>query len=293
MLIQRIAHAAIRVHDLDRALAFYGSVLGLVHVARGEDGRVFLAGGRTSGYELALIPGGRGLEHFAFQVGSAGDLDAASERLRAAGTEVAESPVEHGITAGIRFELPSGHLMELVVPAEPVPFTTPLSIDLPHFAGVGPLHVDHVTLLADSVEPVVAFLGEHLGFRLSESVQPQPGVWLNAFLRARDQHHDLSFFENDGRGAQLDHVAFRVNSFEDIRRACDLVATLGYRIDSSPGRHVQGNNLFVYFRDPSGNRVELSGDMAAIDSAAQPRILRESTFDAWRPGLPPEMLSGT
>jgi catechol 2,3-dioxygenase len=293
MLIQRIAHAAIRVHDLDAALDFYGRVLGLAEVGRGNDGRVFLAGGRTSGYELALIPGGAGLEHFAFQVGSTADLDEAAERLRAAGTEVTEAPAgeETRIERGIRFALPSGHLMELVLPAGATAFTQPGSIGPQHFGGVGPLNIDHVTMLAPSVEPVVEFLTRHLGFRLSESVQPEPGFWLNAFLRSRDQHHDIAFFAGDG--AQLNHVAFRINGLDDIRRACDLVAELGYRVDASPGRHEQGNNLFVYFKDPAGNRVELSGDMASIDAAAPPRILRESRFDTWRPGLAPEVLAGT
>jgi catechol 2,3-dioxygenase len=295
VLIQRVAHAAIRVLDLDEAQRFYEQVLGLIEIGSGADGRVFLAGGKTAGYDLALLPGGVGLDHFAFTVASVDELGQAERRLRQAGVEVRDAgPEEFRADAAIRFAIPSGHEMELVVVTEPAVYVAPLDRGERHFSGIGPVSIDHVTLLAPALEPVVSFLTAQLGFRLTESVQPEPGNALNAFLRSRDQHHDLAFFLNDReRGPELNHVAFRIGSFDEIRRACDLVAALGYGLDASPGRHEQGNNLFVYFKDPSGNRVELSGDMAVIDGAAPPRILKESRFDTWRDGVAPQVLSGT
>jgi catechol 2,3-dioxygenase len=294
VLVQRVAHAAIRVHDVDTSAEFYRRVLGLIEVGR-TDAQLFLAGGRSGSFELALLPGGAGLDHLAFAVAARDDLEAAAQSLEAADVNVERlEPAEPRIADGLRFALPTGHMMELVHVAEPPVFVAPGHTGDRHFEGAGPVQIDHVTLLTPLVEQAADFLSRCLGFRLTESVQPEPGFWFNAFLRARDQHHDLAFFFNgeDG-GPELNHVAFRVSSFDDIRRACDLLAELGYELDSSPGRHEQGNNLFVYFRDPSGNRIELSSDMAAIEAAAAPRILRESRFETWRAGIPPKLLSGT
>jgi catechol 2,3-dioxygenase len=293
--VQRVAHAAIRVEDADATAEFYLRLLGLTEVARGADGVRFLSGGRTRSFDLALVPGGAGLDHLAFAVGGPAELEDVAKRLEAEGIEIQAAACEEpGVAERVRFELPTRHVIELVALVEPEAFVAPRHGHASNLAGVGPVRIDHVTLLTPLVEQVTDFVIRVLGLRLSESVQPEEGFWFNAFLRARDQHHDVAFFFNgeDGR-AELNHVAFRVGSFDDIRRACDLLAELGGELDSSPGRHEQGNNLFVYFKDPSGNRVELSTDMAAIDAAAPPRILRESRFEAWRPGIPPKLLSGT
>jgi catechol 2,3-dioxygenase len=292
--VQRVAHAAIRVEDADAAAEFYRRVLGLTEVASGTGDARFLSGGRTRSFDLALVPGGAGLDHLAFAVAGGYEVEEAARRLEAQGIAVDAVPEEPGVADGVRFALPTGHVVEVVVLAEPEVFVAPRHGDVGNLAGVGPVRIDHVTLLTPLVEQATDFVTRLVGLRLSESVQPEEGLWFNAFLRARDQHHDLAFFFNgeDG-GPELNHVAFRVGSFDDIRRACDLLAELGGELDSSPGRHEQGNNLFVYFRDPSGNRVELSTDMAVIDAAAEPRILRESRFEAWRPGIPPKLLSGT
>jgi catechol 2,3-dioxygenase len=294
MLIQGVTHAAIRAQDVAESAEFYRRVLGLTEVGR-AGGRLFLSGGRTASYDLALVPGGAGLEHFALAVSSPDDLDEARVRLREAGVEALPVPPEEEflIADGLRFELPSGHVLEFVV-AEDAPYVQPLAMGDEHFFGVGPVPIDHVTLLTPRVRETAEFLTAVLGFRLTESVQPEPGFWLNAFLRCRDQHHDLAlFFNGEESGPELNHVAYRVGSFDDIRRACDLVAELGRTVDASPGRHHEGNNLFVYFRDPSGNRIELSTDMAQVSSAAPPRILSESRFDSLREGVAPEVLSGT
>ncbi len=65
-------------------------------------------------------------------------------------------------------------------------------------------------------------------------------------------------------------------------------------VDASIGRHAAGNNVFLYFKDPFGNRLEVNTDMARIDPAAPPRILRDPVpFDVWRDGRPPALDAGS
>jgi catechol 2,3-dioxygenase len=292
--IDHLVHVAVYVADLEEAATFYATVLGLAEVARLRD-RVYLGGGRTTSFDVALVKGEAGLEHFAFAVDSAAALTAASNALSESGAQLLERPAaeEPGVSDGVAFLLPSGHIMELVTEERPVVYAQGRSVGAKYCGGIGPLPLDHLTLHARDIGAVVSFLTEHVGFRLTEAVQSTPGQWWSAFLRAQDQHHDLAFFPSETGGPLLNHVAFTVNCLDTMARALDILAELGCEADCSPGRHQVGNNLFSYFKDPSGNRIELSGDMTRIRSAAEPRVLTTSRFDLWRPGLAPNILSGT
>jgi catechol 2,3-dioxygenase len=285
MNLQRLAHAALRVADLDEAVEFYGRLLGLVELER--DGETaYLSGRTTAGWDLSLTAGGQGLDHFAFVAESEADVDAARAALEEAGVTVGPLPGDDnsGAVDGIRFTLPSGHEMELVVLPRPVAFLGGTRMAPPGLGGIGPLPLDHITLMTSELDEVVEFLTTVLSFRCSEMLEGSDGVRFAAFMRTRDQHHDLAFFRCAPEDNPLiNHVAFRVKSIEDIGRAYDIAANLGVEMDCSPGRHVAGNNLFTYVRDPSGNRTELSGDLAQIEIGAPTRVLRpgEHRFDMW------------
>ncbi len=80
--ISKVGHVVLRVRDVEDSLAFYGDVLGLREVGRGEFGEglmVFLSTGDNH-HDLALVqgdadgPGGPiGLHHFAFKIGDTVD----------------------------------------------------------------------------------------------------------------------------------------------------------------------------------------------------------------------------
>ena len=57
-------------------------------------------------------------------------------------------------------------------------------------------------------------------------------------------------------------------------RACDALAAAGYadNIERGPARHGISNALFVYVRDPDGNRFELyTGDYLTVDRDQAPK----------------------
>ena len=294
--LQRLAHVALRVENVDDAIDFYGKVLGLVEVDRQGD-TVYLSGRTSAGWDLALTPGGQGLDHFAFVAQDEDALEAAREALRGAGVEVEPLPGDDnsGARDGIRFRIPSGHVMELVVLDEPLAYLGVTRMVPVGGGGIGPLPLDHITLMTSELEEVVEFLTAVLGFRCTEMLEGGDGTRFAAFLRTRDQHHDLAFFLcGPDESPLINHVAFRISSFDDLRRACDLVPQVGGELDCSPGRHVAGNNLFLYFRDPSGNRTELSGDLAQIEIGAPTRVLTPDVhrFDAWGQPLTEKVESG-
>jgi catechol 2,3-dioxygenase len=285
MSVGRLAHVELRVGELEPAIEFYGRLLGLVEVDRAGS-TVYLSGRSRPGWDLALSLGGQGLDHFAFTVESEEDLEAAESALRGADLIVELLPEDDhsGARAGIRFTIPSGHVMERVVLANPVVYLGGTRMVAPGLGGIGPVPLDHITLMTSELDEVVEFLTTVLGFRCTELLRGDDGAHFGAFLRTRDQHHDLALFRSAPEaGPLINHVAFRIGSIDDIRRASDIAAEHGWQLDCSPGRHVAGNNLFLYIRDPSGNRTELSGDLAQIEVGAPTRVLTSEhhRFDMW------------
>jgi catechol 2,3-dioxygenase len=297
VVTSRLAHVAIgQGEDVDESLRFYRELFGACEVAR-SDTTIFLSAGKKPGYDLALGPWPAGLHHFAFQVASHADLDEVAARLEPFDVQLEEIDVseEHGVERGLRLVLPSGHLMELVVASETTVFKGTPAVDHRHFVGVGPVELEHVSLNFDDVEETATFLVDYLDFHNTEFSRRPEQPWFLAFLRCRDIHHDLGMFRNgpDERGPGLNHFAFAVPSVNELVRVGDIARVLGYWLECSPGRHLAGDNIFVYLRDPSGNRVEVSTALTKIDIAAPTRAFEAhddsewlGTFDAWREGIP-------
>jgi catechol 2,3-dioxygenase len=296
MNLQRLAHVHLRIEELEPAVEFYARLLGMVEVERAND-TAYLTGRMSAGWDLALGLGGRGLDHFAFVVETEADLEAARASLERAGVAVQPLPDDDrsGAKTGIRFELPSGHLMELVVLGDRAVYLGGTRMVPPGPGGIGPVPLDHITLMTSEIDEVVDFLTGVLSFRCTELLETADGMRFGAFLRTRDQHHDLAFFRcSPEENPLINHVAFRVRSIEDLGRACDIAADMGWEADCSPGRHVAGNNIFLYIRDPSGNRIELSGELAQIEIGAPTRVLGpdDHRFDMWGQPLTDRVQSG-
>ncbi|WP_123538252.1 VOC family protein [Halosimplex salinum] len=113
-----VGHVHLKVRDLERALEFYRSVLGLGLTER-EGRYAFLSWGERH-HDVALQevgagadgPGhGVGLYHVAFEVETPAALANVYEDLRA--REVQVSPVDHGISKALYFADPDGNGVEV------------------------------------------------------------------------------------------------------------------------------------------------------------------------------------
>jgi catechol 2,3-dioxygenase len=123
----KVGHVVLRVSDLDRALSFYGGVLGFKQVARrdfGEGPMVFLSSGHSH-HDLALVevdtkPSNQGssLRHLAIKVGdSLTELAEARDSLEAQSVGVHMS-LDHRVSQGLYVSDPDGNLIELYVDAD-------------------------------------------------------------------------------------------------------------------------------------------------------------------------------
>ena len=94
---RQLSHVALRVRDLDRAVAFYRDVVGLNLKGR-RDQAAFLGIRPDASHELALFalppqaagpdPEGVGMYHMAWEMASFEELAALNERLKARGANI-------------------------------------------------------------------------------------------------------------------------------------------------------------------------------------------------------------
>ena len=61
-------------------------------------------------------------------------------------------------------------------------------------------------------------------------------------------HHSIFLFHRQGTKQYFNHVAFEVNSFDEIMTGGQYMLERGAESVSGPGRHSLGSNCFWYFR---------------------------------------------
>ncbi|MDQ0391775.1 VOC family protein [Labrys monachus] len=128
--LERIVETAVYVEDLDRAAAFYETVLGLEALVRLERLHAFDVGGcnvllvfkRGASDETQIVPGGSipphdasGRIHVCFAVPAA-DLAAWEARLAAHGVAVEGRAEWPAGGRSLYFRDPDGHMLELMTP---------------------------------------------------------------------------------------------------------------------------------------------------------------------------------
>ena len=130
--LQGLHHVTSICADLERTTAFYRDVLGLTLVHEGRnaddpDARHFwfgdpegTAGTLVSFMEYPAMEPGRvgagSTHHFAFRVGSAGELDAWRDHLRSREVQCTDV-FERGGLRSIYLRDPDGHIVEIATPA--------------------------------------------------------------------------------------------------------------------------------------------------------------------------------
>ena len=160
----------------------------------------------------------------------------------------------------VRFQIPSGHFIELY--AEKTDVGNGQSYQNPDpwipaaEHGIAPSRMDHCLLYGPDIEKVQEIFEKVLGFFLVEHVLMEDGktdlaIWLSCSTKA----HDIAFVRH-GEPGKLHHVAFKLDSWERVLRAADLMSMNKISIDIGPTRHGITRGTTIYAFDPSGNRFE-------------------------------------
>jgi len=140
---------------------------------------------------------------------------------------------------------------------------------------IKPLRIGHIVYSIESEGnwEAAKFYMDRLKFRLSD--RSKDG---GTFLRAEGSqyHHSLFLFHRQGTRRYFNHLAFEVNSFDDIMVGGSHMVKSGAESVSGPGRHSLGSNWFWYFKNPAGGDIEYFADMDRLDDDWEPGFWEKS-----------------
>jgi catechol 2,3-dioxygenase len=235
-----------------------------------QDRSVYLrAWGETYHHSLQLTSADApGLGHVAWRAQSEEALELAAVEIERAGA--AEGWVEGGLGQGtaFRFRTPGGHLAEIFWQVER--YVSPEDIRSrfrtrpqrrPAAAfGTAARFLHHVNLSSADVARDRAFFTDVLGFRTNELLKvPGKNLEIFAAMACTNVEHDLGVtIEPDARCGVLNHIAYALESREEVLLAADAAVEAGVTIELGPAKHGAGESFFLYVREPgTQQRIEL------------------------------------
>lgn len=262
--VLRPGHAMVRVLDLEESVKFYRDVMGLVETGRDAQGRVYFKCWDERDHNSFVIreADSAGIDFFGFRVLDADTLTSLEQGLQDYGLTTERIPAGEMLETGerVRFQLPTGHFMELYAEKTAVGNGLPMINPGPWIPesekGIRPVRLDHCLLYGPGVAEVQKIFTEVLGFYLVERVTTEDGeqnaaIWLSCSHKA----HDIAFAEYPEPG-KLHHCSFLLESWEQVLRAGDIMSMNSVPVDIGPTRHGITRGCTIYAWDPSGNRFE-------------------------------------
>jgi catechol 2,3-dioxygenase len=282
--LAHIGHAELLTPRPEESLKFFVRVLGM-EVEAQEEQSVFLRGwGDYQRYGLKLTEAPQaGLGHMALRAWSPEALQRRVAAIEATGLGIGWIDGDLGHGPAYRFTDPDGHPMEVYFETEkysPPEHLRPALKNQPQrYSGRGAAikRLDHVNVLADDVRANRDFAEQQLGFRLYERIElddgSESGAWLSLSIAAHELIYVRDAYHARGR---LHHLAFWVDTREEVLRAADLFLENEIEIEAAPSKHAVAQGFFLYGFEPGGNRIEVTtGGYLVYDPDPEPTVWNE------------------
>ncbi|TGN98829.1 2,4,5-trihydroxytoluene oxygenase [Burkholderia sp. USMB20] len=155
------------------------------------------------------------------------------------------------------------------------------------------LRLGHVTLHVTDHAASVAWLRERFGLVPSDYFGPEPGRIedvVGTFLRVDRgadfvDHHCLLVLQS--RNAGIHHSSFELQDLDHVMSAHDYLSLRGYRLDCGVGRHMLGSQIYDYWRDVHGFRVEHYTDGDVVNRDHVPSVFCGGADETTQWGMAP------
>lgn len=238
------------------------------------------------------------------------DLDALAVRM---GVRVEDNP-EPGGGQRVRIVDPSGFIVDVLHGQQSVPSAAgrePIELNSagnrrrvgrtvrlsPQPSSVARL--GHVALLVPDFRRSVEFYRDVFGLRPSDNYYGGvPENVVASFMHCGlgetyTDHHTVALLTARDGVARFDHVAFEVLDLDDLMQGNRHLQARGYTHSWGVGRHIQGSQIFDYWRDPFNNKIEhwTDGDLVNDSTPVGLSELSESGLWQWAPPLKPDFFS--
>jgi catechol 2,3-dioxygenase-like lactoylglutathione lyase family enzyme len=294
--------------DLAQMRAFLED-FGLTAVEDAGDGVLRMRGTGDAPFVHETVEGAPGLISFALAVSSRDDLEALA---RAEGADIEDSSSPGGgqlvrLTDpdGFRVEATFGRKrVETLGHAPAYPWNVAARRERegePKRVTTQPSHVvrlGHVVLGVSDMERTWAWWESRFGLLVSDEVRAPNNDLAALFIRFNCgdvpvDHHSLNFASVPGLPPKFHHAAFEVADLDDLMAGNNHLVERGYQHDWGVGRHILGSQVFDYWKDPWGHRVEhwTDGDLFDARSPKQIADLPTMLGHQWGPPSPADFVS--
>lgn len=301
--IKDIAYVRFSAPDLDKMESFLGD-FGLVRAAR-SDKALHMRGTDALPFLHVTELGDPGYRAVGFEAASEADLRALAK--------AEDVPVEQSSAPGggliVRLKDPDGMAVEVVsgrkaealaAPSLPVMndgATRRRKGEVLRIAkGASTVkRLGHAVLNVTDFRKSEAWYKSRFGFITSDEIfLGTPETALGAFMRCDrgeepTDHHTL-FLVGTGKPG-FNHAAFEVAHFDDLMRGHQLLKEKGYGHVWGIGRHILGSQIFDYWKDPWGHKVEhwTDGDLLSAAWGSRQTPIDDLMATQWGDTAPPAM----
>lgn len=264
--IAHLGHVEIFTPRPAQSLRFFQEIFGMEVTERQGQSVYLRAWGDYERHTLKLTEAEQaGLGHVGWRAMSPQALERRAQALATAGYGHGWITGDAGHGPAYQFTDPDGHPMEIYYETErykaPEELHSRLFNQPQKFTGRGAAvrRIDHVNLLCQSVPPNRTFLQEKLRFKLRELLQPEvEGPEEGAWLSVTPLVHDIAYTRDiTGSNGRLHHVAYWLDTREEILRAADILTENDIFIEAGPAKHNITQAFYLYLYEPGGNRIEI------------------------------------
>lgn len=158
----------------------------------------------------------------------------------------------------------------------------------------GPSHVarmEHAVLAGPNFSAARNFYENLLGMKVSDRIHAGNEdedivLFLHCGLGNQyTDHHTVALFNRPETG--IDHSAFVALDWDDLMLGHEHLKAAGYYHEWGVGRHIMGSEVFDYWRDPFGNKVEhcVDGDMVNDDHKPGSAAISDDILAIWSPEM--------
>jgi catechol 2,3-dioxygenase len=254
--VVRASYAELIVTDLEKSRWFWVDVLGLHVQAETPDVLCLRGTDELTHHNLVLRRGPiAALDHIAYRVRSAAEVDRAEDYFTALGRpvrRVGKGEGVPGVGEALRTIDPLGFPVEFYYDIEQAERLIQ-RYDLHRGAAIARL--DHFNIVVPDIPAAYSHYSA-LGFGCSETIEDEHEMYA-AWMYRKQTVHDVAF--TAGAGPRLHHLGLATHESHQVLHIADIIGALHAEshIERGPGRHGVSNAFYVYLRDPDGHRVEI------------------------------------
>lgn len=159
------------------------------------------------------------------------------------------------------------------------------------------LRLGHVVMIVNDLRKTWEWWRDRFGVLMSDEVLGPDGVSAAMFIRCDRgkelaDHHSLNIATVPGKSAQFHHAAFEVADLDDLMAGHEHLKARGYVHSWGIGRHILGSQVFDYWCDPFGHRIEHWTDGDLFDASSPANITDIGTMlgHQWGPAAPADFV---